>query len=136
MASDIRDRIGGGRPVGTLSLVLFIPSADRFGEEFDEDCHEYWVKEALAAFGQLFGGATAYPRARGVWRDDERDGALVFERPTIVFCYANPGDCTDAAWAALRKFLHRLGREARQGEVGIVVGDEYHGITEFDDPDE
>lgn len=33
----------------------------------------------------------------------------------------------------LRRFLHRLGREARQGEVGIVVGGNYYGITEFDD---
>lgn len=31
-----------------------------------------------------------------------------------------------------RAFLHRLGREANQGEVGIVVGDRYYGITKFD----
>lgn len=133
MPSKVGDRIGSSRPVGTLSLVLFVPSADRFGEEFGDEMHELWVKEALATFGRLFGGATAYPRARGVWRDDQRDGELVFERPTIVFCYANPGDCTSSSWAALRMFLHRLGRETRQGEVGIVIGDEYHGITDFDD---
>jgi len=28
--------------------------------------------------------------------------------------------------------LHRLGRETNQGEVGIVIGDKYYGITEFD----
>jgi hypothetical protein len=32
----------------------------------------------------------------------------------------------------LRGFLHSLGRETRQGEVGIVIGDKYYGITEFD----
>ncbi len=111
-------------------FVLFVPSTDRDREEID---HEYWVGEALATFGKLFRGATAYPRARGVWRDDDRGGALVFEHPTIVTCYANPDDVDDSALAELRGFLHRLGRETNQGEVGIVVGDAYHGISEFDD---
>ena len=34
--------------------------------------------------------------------------------------------------AGLRAHLHRLGREGRQGEVGVVIGSEYFGITEFD----
>lgn len=29
-------------------------------------------------------------------------------------------------------FLHRLGRDANQGEVGVVVEGTYQGITEFD----
>ena len=35
----------------------------------------------------------------------------------------------------LRRFLHSLGREAQQGEVGIVVDGSYYGITAFDDGD-
>ncbi len=31
-----------------------------------------------------------------------------------------------------RELLHRLGREANQGEVGAVIGGRYYGITEFD----
>lgn len=127
---EIGARLGANQPVGTLLFVLFVPSADRYGEEI---AHDYWVEEALATFGKLFRGATAYPRARGVWRDDDREGELVFEQPTIVTCYANPADVDDAALAELRGFLHRLGRETNQGEVGIVVRDEYHGISEFDD---
>jgi hypothetical protein len=123
-------RLGANQPVGALLFVLFVPSADRYGQEID---HEHWVEEALATFGKLFRGATAYPRARGVWRDDDRGGELVFEQPTIVTCYANPADANEAALAELRGFLHRMGRETNQGEVGIVVGDEYHGISEFDD---
>jgi hypothetical protein len=108
-------RLGADRPVGTLLFVLFVPSADRYGEEID---HDRWVREALATFGRLFRGATAYPRARGVWRDDDRGGELVFEEPTIVTCYANPRDVDDAALAVLRGFLHRLGRETNQGRSG------------------
>jgi hypothetical protein len=37
------------------------------------------------------------------------------------------------AKAELRRFLHRLGRDANQGEVGIIVEGEYFGITEFGD---
>lgn len=126
----IGERLGADQPTGTLLFVLFVPSADRYGSEID---HDRWVEEALATFGKLFRGATAYPRARGVWRDDDRSGELVFERPTIVTCYANPDDVDDAALGKLRGFLHRMGRETNQGEVGIVVGDEYHGISEFDE---
>lgn len=33
----------------------------------------------------------------------------------------------------LRKFLHRFGRTAGQGEVGIVISDVYHKILKFDE---
>lgn len=54
-------------------VVLFVPSVERDGiTTIDQD---RWVDAALEVFGQLFGGATAFPRAKGVWRDDERGGA-------------------------------------------------------------
>jgi len=109
--------------------VLFVPSQDRDGRDIE---HDYWVTRALEILGTLFRGATAYPRARGVWRDDERAGELRHEEPTVVTCYADPAAMTDTARARLRAFLHRLGRETNQGEVGIVIGDQYYGITEFD----
>jgi hypothetical protein len=109
--------------------VLFVPSKDRGGRDI---AHDYWVTSALEILGTLFRGATAYPRARGVWRDDERGGELRYEEPTIVTCYADPASMIDTARSQLRAFLHRLGREANQGEVGIVIGDWYYGITKFD----
>jgi hypothetical protein len=121
--------LGASRPVGTLIIVLFLPNKDRDGNDID---HEFWVTGALETLGRLFRGATAYPRARGVWRDDERGGALRFEEPTIVTCYADPRAMTSSARSELRAFLHRMGRETNQGEVGIVIGDNYYGITEFD----
>jgi hypothetical protein len=47
-------------------------------------------------FGRVFGGATAYPKAQGIWRDDERGGALVKDEPVVVHCYTTPGDIQDA----------------------------------------
>ena len=121
--------LGATHPTGTLPIVLFVPSHDRDGRDID---HDAWVTRALETLGTLFRGATAYPRARGVWRDDEREGTLRYEEPTVVTCYADPAALTDTARSRLRAFLHRLGRETNQGEVGIVIGDKYYGITEFD----
>jgi len=111
-------------------LVLFIPSVERDGETpIDQD---YWVGEALSLLGRLFGGATAYPRARGVWRDDERGGALVEDNPVVIHCYTEP-EAVEAAQnvAELGSFCRRMGREAHQGEIGLIVDDEYLAITDF-----
>ena len=66
--SKIAERLGASKAASML-LVLFIPSKDRSDEPIDQD---YWVQEALAVLGQLFGGATAFPQGRGVWRDDRK----------------------------------------------------------------
>jgi len=91
-----------------------------------------WVDSALEMFGRVFGGATAYPKAQGIWRDDERGGALVKDEPVVVHCYTTPADIEDARkLAELGDFCRRMGRDARQGEVGLVIGDEYFAIRDF-----
>jgi hypothetical protein len=55
-------------------LVLFIPSVDRNMTPVNQD---QWESAALEALGTWFGGATAFPRGRGVWRDDAQGGKLV-----------------------------------------------------------
>jgi hypothetical protein len=83
-------------------------------------------------FGRVFGGATAYPRARGIWRDDERGRALVRDEPVVVHCYTTPAEIEDSTkLAELGSFCRRMGRDARQGEVGLVIGDEYFAIRDF-----
>lgn len=88
--------------------------------------------EALEMFGGVFGGATAYPKAKGVWRDDEREGALIKDEPVVVHCYTTPADIEDKDnLADLGRFCRQRGREAKQGEIGLLVGDEYFAIREF-----
>src|SRR5207248_5134200 len=90
--------------------------------------------ESLQLLGRILGAATAYPKARGIWRDDERAGALVKDEPVLIHCYTTPQDIEDRAnLAELGRFCRRLGREAKQGEVGLVVGDEYFAIREFEE---
>jgi hypothetical protein len=120
--------LSGGRK--RVLVVLFVPSVERDGTTPVDQQH--WVDASLEMFGRVFGGATAYPKAKGVWRDDERGGALVTDEPVVVHCYTTPVDIQDDGnLAALGTFCRTVGREARQGEIGLVVGDEYFAIREF-----
>ncbi len=91
---------------------------------------------ALEMFGEVFGGATAYPKARGVWRDDERAGALVFDEPVVVHCYMVPEAIEDEGnLRMLAAFCRRMGRETNQGEIGLVIADEYFAIRNYEEPE-
>ena len=56
---------------------------------------------------------------------------MLREEPVIVFAYAAAEAVTTAALSGLYHTLSRLGREGRQGEVGIVIDGVYYGITEY-----
>lgn len=127
---DYARQLGADLPKATILLVLFIPDVDRSGSPIDQ---EQWVTGALEVFGRLFRGATAFPKGRGVWRDDAGGGELLFEQPTIIHCYTARRLITDETMDELAAFLRKLGREANQGEVGLVIDGEYFRITKFDD---
>jgi len=119
----------GGRK--RVLVVLFVPSVERDGTTPTDQDH--WVGAALDMFGSVFGGATAYPKARGIWRDDERGGALVTDEPVVIHCYTTPDDIQDSEHLAqLGRFCRQMGRRAKQGEVGLVVGDVYFAIRDFE----
>jgi len=111
-------------------VVLFVPSVERDG--VTAISQEVWVDAALETLGELFGGATSFPRAKGVWRDDEMGGVLVKDQPVVIHCYTTPEDIADTARLnRLGSFCRRMGREAHQGEVGLVIGDEYLAFRDF-----
>ena len=58
-------------------VVLFVPSVERDGTTPIDQSR--WVDASLAMFGRVFGGATAYPKAKGVWRDHHLWSLLVDE---------------------------------------------------------
>lgn len=123
-----RPFLKGGRK--RVLVVLFVPSVERDGTTPIDQ--ERWVAAALEMFGRVFGGAAAYPKAKGIWRDDERDGVLVRAEPIVVHCCTTPADIENSGnLVELGSFCRTLGRDARQGEVGLVIGDEYFAIREF-----
>ena len=117
---DFADILGATRGAATL-LVLFIPSRDRWDDAIDQS---YWIEESLKALGTLFGGATAYPKGKGVWRDDAQGGKLLFDEPVVIQCYTSE-EAIERRAADLKDFLLRMGRETRQGAIGLVIDREY-----------
>jgi len=109
-----------------LLIVLFVPSVDRDSRPVDQ---ETWTRKSLEFLGTVFGGATAFPKAHGVWRDDERGGRLVWDQPVIVHCYASERDLRRrAAQQAVGEFCREMGRSTNQGEVGLVIDNVYHAV--------
>ena len=98
----IAERLGASKAASCL-LVLFIPSKDRADEPIEQ---EFWVQEALGVLGRLFGGATAFPQGKGVWRDNAQGGRLLFDQPVVIQCYTS-----EAA----------LAREARRSGISCTV---------------
>jgi hypothetical protein len=117
---DWAERFAADKAEGSV-LVLFIPSVDRDERPIDQ---ERWESEALTVLGNLLGGATAFPQGRGVWRDDERGGRLVFDAPVIIQSYTSI-EAIDERADELRAFLVRMGEETRQGAVGFVIDRTY-----------
>jgi hypothetical protein len=110
--------------------VLFVPSVERDG--VTPINQEHWRDAALELFGRVFGGATAYPKATGIWRDDGRGGVLVKDEPVLVHCYMEPEAIEDEGnLAELGSFCRKMGRATNQGEVGLVIADEYFAIRAF-----
>jgi hypothetical protein len=117
---DFAAPLGASKASSTL-LVLFIPSKDRNDRRIDQ---AHWVDKALQVLGTLFGGATAFPQGKGIWRDDAQGGRLLFDEPVVIQCYTNE-QILQQMTADLREFLHRMGREARQGAIGLVIDRDY-----------
>lgn len=82
--------------------------------------------------GMQFGGATAFPPAQGVWRDDSV-GELVWDETVVVFSYVPDDEIDEQAAAEVRRFLLRLGRETNQGEVGLLIDGDYIGIRTYEE---
>jgi hypothetical protein len=106
-------------------LVLFIPSADREGAALGKKEQRRWVRRALQLLGELLGGATAFPRGWGVWRDDAQGGQLVWDRPHVVQCFTNEA-ALEQHVGPLRDFMLKMGAETNQGAVGFVIDRSYY----------
>jgi hypothetical protein len=124
-------RDAAARRVGGRHVQVFVPSVDRDGDPIPGG-QEHWMHECLAVMGRLFGGATAFPPAKGVWRDDDRDGSLVFEDIVVVFSFVPADELTLDIEDELLEFLFMMGRETNQGEIGILVDGDYYGYSSFD----
>jgi hypothetical protein len=123
--SELAKKLRAAKSASTL-LVLFIPSVDRSGKNPVDQAH--WQAKALEMLGATFGGATAFPKATGVWRDDAKGGKLVFDEPIVIQCYTSEQLIEERA-ETLRAFLVDMGTQTNQGAVGLVIDREYLEIS-------
>jgi hypothetical protein len=131
VTESLHESLGAGPPAGVEAVTLFIPSVDRNGGAIEQG---YWVEAALETFGRLFRGATAFPPGRGVWRDDDKGGELIYDDTQMVTSWVAQDLLTDpAVLNELKNFLWKMGREANQGEIGIVIDGTYFGIVEYEE---
>ena len=45
---------------------------------------------------------------------------MLFDEPVVIQCYTSE-QAIERQAPRLREFLHHMGREARQGEIGLVI---------------
>jgi hypothetical protein len=124
---DIAATLGAEPGISIQSFAIYVPNKDKHGKEIGNQ--RQWVLEALELLGTVGGGATAMPPVEGIWLDDE--GEFVWENPIIVYSYVKT-DQFLARLPHLRAFLHRMGRETKQGEVAFEFGGRFYRIRTFD----
>jgi hypothetical protein len=125
---DVGESLGAELDESVEVLTLYIPDRDRDGVELGDQ--RKWVLEAARLLSRIGGGATIEPAADGVWFDVERDN-LLWERTVRVFTFIRP-DSFEGLLPELRSFLHRLGRDARQGEVAVELAGRFWRIRSYE----
>lgn len=115
----------------SILFVLFIPSKDKDGNDLPRgENQELWANAAGDLLSDLFGGATEMPIAKGKWKNDS--GKIITEPVILVHSYASLEHAKDEPkLLQLAEFLHRMGKELHQGEVGVLIGDVFHRIRKF-----
>ncbi|MFC1706906.1 hypothetical protein ACFL59_08830 [Planctomycetota bacterium] len=108
-------------------LSVYVPNKDKNGAEIGNQ--RQWVLEAAELLAKLGGGVTVMPAVEGGWLAD--DGKVVWENPVVVYSWIKPEPFL-AHVDDLREFLHRMGRETRQGEVGLEFNQRFYRIRTFD----
>ncbi len=109
-------------------LTLYIPNKDKNGRQIKN--LNRWIKEAQKVLTSFGGGSTAMPPADGTWLNPENK-KIIWEKTTIVYTYIDP-DRFEANVGFLREFLHRFGRETKQGEVVLEFDGKFYRIREYD----
>jgi hypothetical protein len=116
------------QPNGIL-FVLFIPSKDKNSKPLNDQ--DVWSRTAAKLLTSVFGGATVMPAAVGMWLNDETN-KIVEEEVVLIHSYAQESDVNDEGkLRQLAKFLHGMGKETNQGEVGLVIDDRFHRIRKY-----
>jgi len=109
-------------------IILFIPTQDKNSKPLIDA--RMWLDAGITLLSELFGGATVMT-AQGCWFNAETK-EIVREEVNLVHSYVSIADAKKIDnFLKLGNFLHRMGAEANQGEIGVVVDQVFHRITNY-----
>jgi hypothetical protein len=112
-------------------LILAIPSHDKSGKELKDQ--DQWATAALDLFAELYGGATAFNTFAGIYKDNA--GTIHRDKPIMIESYVLKADLEDQGrLEKLCAFIVRMGREARQKAVAVIINNVFIEITDFSAP--
>jgi len=126
--AEIQKLLGAYGETKDRHVCVFVPSRARDGSQID---HKFWRSEAVRVLSQLFGGATSV-YAYGGWLDEEMGGEIKEEEESLVFSFFSSSELDKNAVLELKRFVHRLGRDAQQGEIGVHLDNQFLRFRRFD----
>lgn len=126
---DLAQAFGADGDVSTQCFTIYIPNKDRAGREIGDQ--RKWVLEAIHLLAAINGGATAMPPVEGGWLDER--GQVLWENPVVVYSFIRADEFL-ANLPRLREFIHRMGRETNQGEIGFEFDGRFYRIRTYDAP--
>lgn len=129
MKLDFGRELGATDAPSGQRLTLYVPNKDKDGELVPN--HPDWCKEAQELLTEIGTGATAFPPVDGTWR--KPDGTDLWEQTKMIYTYVD-ADKLAANMGRLREFLHRFGRETKQGQVVVEFDGKLWPIDTFDPP--
>jgi hypothetical protein len=125
---DLAQALGAQESYSTTKLTLYIPDKDRDGAEFGTQ--RRYILEAAQLLARIGGGVSIMPAIEGGWLNPETN-QIVWERPVVVYTFVRPAEFVTLL-PELRSFLHRLGRETRQGEIAAEFDGTFYRIVQYD----
>ena len=107
---------------------IYIPDRDADGAEFGTQ--RSYVLEAAQLLARIGGGVTIMPAVEGGWFNKQTN-QIIWERPVVVYTYINEETFVELL-PELRRFLHRMGRETRQGEIAVELDGAFYRIHTYE----
>jgi hypothetical protein len=117
----------GGLEPKDRHICVFVPSLSRDEQKID---HELWRNETIRLMSKLFGGATTIAGIGG-WLDVEQGGKIKQEPISVVVSFITGKELITKNMVEFKDFLYRMGREAKQGEIGYLVDGVFYRIRNF-----
>jgi hypothetical protein len=119
--------LGADGGISVQCLTVYVPDRDKDGKVLRDQ--RRWVLEGADLLARIGGGVTIMPPVEGGWLNGA--GEIVWENPVLIYTFIRPAEFRGLL-PELRAFLHKLGRETRQGEVAIEFDSKFYRITKFD----